>query len=46
MIKAFKSRRLRWAGHIARMGDGRRAYDNLLLEKLEGNHACGRPKIR
>ena len=41
----LKSRRLRWAGLIARMVDGRRAY-KILLGKPEGTRPRGRPKIR
>ena len=26
IIRAIKSRRLRWAGHVARMEEGRRAF--------------------
>ena len=32
-------------GHVARMGDGRRAH-TFLLGKLEEKHLRGRPKIR
>ena len=45
IIKTLKSRRLRWAGHVARMGDGRRAH-KILLGKPEGTRPRGRPKIR
>ena len=34
IIRTLKSRRLRWAGHVARMGDGRKAH-KLLLGKPE-----------
>ena len=44
IIKTLKSRGLRWAGHVARMGYGRRAH-KILLEKPEGTHPCGKPKI-
>jgi hypothetical protein len=33
----IKSRRLRWAGHVARMGEKRNVY-RLLVGKSEGNH--------
>ena len=36
---------LRWAGHVALMGDGRRIH-TILLGKSEGTRPCGRPKIR
>jgi hypothetical protein len=35
IIRMIKSRRLRWAGHILRMGEARNAY-NILLENLKG----------
>jgi hypothetical protein len=34
-IRQIKSRRMRWAGHVARMGEGRNLY-RILLRKLEG----------
>jgi hypothetical protein len=38
IIRIIKSRRMRWAGHVARMGEKRNAY-GLLVGKLEGkNH--------
>jgi hypothetical protein len=33
---------MRWAGHIARIGDVRNAY-NILVRKLEGKRPFGRP---
>jgi hypothetical protein len=39
----IKSRRLRWAGHVARMGDKRDAY-RILVWKPEGKRAVGRPR--
>jgi hypothetical protein len=35
VIKIMKSRRMRWAGHVARMGEKRNAY-RLLVGKPEG----------
>jgi hypothetical protein len=35
IIRMFKSRRVRWAGHLARMGEKRNAYKSL-VEILEG----------
>jgi hypothetical protein len=35
IIRVIKSRRMRWAGHIARMRDIRNAY-NIVVGKLEG----------
>jgi hypothetical protein len=34
-IRIIKSRRMRWAGHVARMGEKRNSY-RLLVEKPEG----------
>jgi hypothetical protein len=35
IIRQIKSRRMRWAGHVARMGEGRKVY-MVLMEKPEG----------
>ena len=43
-IRTLKSRRLRWAGHVVRKGDGR-AYKSL-LGKPEGKRPSDRLKIR
>jgi hypothetical protein len=45
IIRILKSRRMRWAGHIARMGEKRDAYD-ILVGKPEGNRPLGRPRRR
>jgi predicted small integral membrane protein len=39
----MKARRMRWAGHVARMGQKRNAY-RLLVGKPEGRRALGRPR--
>jgi hypothetical protein len=44
-IRAFKSRRMRWAGHTARMGEGRGAY-TILVGRPEGMRPLGRPRRR
>jgi hypothetical protein len=41
IIRIIKSRRMRWAGHVARM---RNAYI-LLVEKPEGKRPLGRPRV-
>jgi hypothetical protein len=41
----IKSRRIRWAGHVARMGTKGNAY-RLLVGKPEGKRRLGRPKKR
>jgi hypothetical protein len=45
IIRRIKSRRMRWAGHVARMGEKRNAY-RLLVGKPEGNRPLGRPRRR
>jgi hypothetical protein len=35
IIRQIKSRRMRWAGHVARMGEGRKVY-RVLVGKPEG----------
>jgi hypothetical protein len=37
IIRIIKSRRMRWTGHVARMGEKRSAY-RLLVGKPDGNH--------
>ena len=41
----IKSRRMRWAGHVARMGEERGVY-RVLLGKPEGKRPLGRPRRR
>jgi hypothetical protein len=43
IIRIMKSRRMRWAGHVARMGEKRYAY-RLLVGKPEGRRPLGRPR--
>jgi hypothetical protein len=45
IIRVFKSRRLRWAGHVALMGERRGAY-RALVGKPEGRRPLGRPRRR
>jgi hypothetical protein len=45
IIRIIKSRRLRWAGHVARMGPNRNVY-RLLVGKPEGKRPLGRPRRR
>jgi hypothetical protein len=45
IIRIIKSRRMRWAGHVARMGEKRNAY-RLLVGKPEGKRPQGRPRHR
>ncbi|KAJ4436783.1 hypothetical protein ANN_16915 [Periplaneta americana] len=43
IIRNIKSRRLRWAGHVARMGESRNAY-RMLVGRPEGKRPLGRPR--
>jgi transcription termination factor 2 len=43
IITMIKSRRMRWAGHLARMGETRNVY-SILVEKSEGKRPLGRPR--
>jgi hypothetical protein len=45
IIRIIKSRRMRWAGHVARMEEKRNAY-RLLVGKPEGKRPLGRPRRR
>ncbi|KAJ4446837.1 hypothetical protein ANN_13535 [Periplaneta americana] len=45
IIRNVKSRRLRWAGHVARMGESRNAY-TVLVGRPEGKRPLGRPRRR
>jgi hypothetical protein len=45
IIRVIKSRRMRWAGHVARMGEGRGAY-RILVGRPEGRRPLGRPRRR
>jgi hypothetical protein len=45
IIRIIKSRRMRWAVHVARMGEKRNVY-RLLVGKLEGKRPLGRPRRR
>jgi hypothetical protein len=45
IIRVIKSRRLRWAGHVARMGERRGAY-RALVGKPDGRRPLGRPRYR
>jgi hypothetical protein len=43
IIRIIKSRRMRWAGHVAQMGE-RRNVCRLLVGKPEGKRPLGRPR--
>src|SRR5215813_648463 len=45
IVRVVKSRRMRWAGHVARMGEGRGVH-RVLVGKPEGKRPLGRPRRR
>ena len=45
IVRVIKSRRLRWAGHVARMEEGRSAF-KILTGKPTGKRPLGRPRRR
>jgi hypothetical protein len=45
IIRQIKSRRIRWAGHVAHMGEERKVF-KVLVGNLEGNRTLGRPRRR
>ena len=44
VVRVIKSRRMRWAGHVARMGEGRGVY-RVLVGKPEGRDRWGDPGV-
>ena len=44
-VRVVKSRRMRWAGHVARMGEDRHVH-RVLVGKPEGKKPLGRPRRR
>ena len=44
-VRVIKSRRIRWAGHVARMEEGR-GVQRVLVGKPEGKRPLGRPRRR
>ena len=45
IVRVIKSRRMRWAGHVARMGERKGVY-RVLVWKPEGKRPLGRPSHR
>jgi hypothetical protein len=45
IVWVVKSRRMRWAGHVARMGEDRGVH-SVLVGKPEGKRPLGRPRRR
>ena len=44
-VRVIKLRRMRWAGHVACMGEERGVF-RVLVGKLEGKRPLGRPRLR
>jgi hypothetical protein len=45
IVRVIKTRRMRWAGHVAQMREGRGVYRDL-VGKPEGKRPLGRPRRR
>jgi hypothetical protein len=45
IVRVIKTRRMRWAGHVACMREVRGAY-NILVGRPEGRRPLGRPRLR
>jgi len=45
IVRVIKSIRMRWAGHVARMGEERKVY-RVLVGKPKGRRPMGRPRRR
>ena len=45
IVRVVKARRMRWVGHVARMGEGRDVH-RVLVGKPEGRRPPGRPRRR
>jgi hypothetical protein len=45
IVRVIKSRRMRWAGHVARTAEGRGVY-SVLVRRPEGKRTLGRPGSR
>ena len=45
IVRVIKSRRMKWTGHVSRMGEERGVY-RVLVGKPEGKRPLGRPRRR
>jgi len=45
IVRVIESRRMRWAGHVARMGERRGVY-RVMVRIPEGKRPLGRPRHR
>jgi hypothetical protein len=46
IIRMIKSRRMRWAEHVARIGEKKKNAYRMLVGKPEGKRPLGRPRCR
>jgi hypothetical protein len=44
-VRVVKTRRMRWAGHVAHMGEGRGVH-GVLVGRPDGKRSLGRPRRR
>jgi hypothetical protein len=45
IVRVIKARRMKWMGHVVRIGEVRGAY-NILVGRPEGRRPLGRPRRR
>jgi hypothetical protein len=45
LVRVVKSRRMRWAGNVARMGEGKGVH-RVLVVKPDGRRPLGKPRHR
>jgi hypothetical protein len=45
IVRVIKSKSMRWAGHVARIGEGRGVY-RVLVGRPDGKRPLGRPRLR
>jgi hypothetical protein len=45
IVRVIKSRRMRWAGHVARIGEGKGVY-SVMVGRPEGKRPLERPRRR
>ena len=45
IVRVIKSRRLRWAGHVSKIEEGRSPF-KILTDKRTGKRPFGRPRLR
>jgi hypothetical protein len=46
IIRMIRSRRMRWPGHVAHIGEKRNAYSRILVGKSEGKRPLSIPRHR